>query len=295
MEEKKITIRKQKAPKDRTKLKLAVYGTLTILIILIAVFAPYITPYDPYKQDLGNALLPPCREYLLGTDRYGRDMLSRVIMGARYSVSSAVLLVVIITFAGSAVGTICGYHGGKLDAFLMRVSDIFLAFPGMVFAIAAASVMKGGILNAVVALGFISWPKYARIARSQVMAIKNAPYIDAARLAGSGPLKIILKHIIPNIAGPVLVTAVLDIGTMVMEIAGLSFLGLGAVPLTPEWGSMMSNGRSMLQTSPWVILAPGCGIFITVMVFNLLGDTVRDVLDPRQRKRRKPHYETAIT
>ena len=127
------------------------------------------------------------------------------------------------------------------------------------------------------------------------MAIKNAPYIDAARLAGSGPLKIILKHIIPNIAGPVLVTAVLDIGTMVMEIAGLSFLGLGAVPLTPEWGSMMSNGRSMLQTSPWVILAPGCGIFITVMVFNLLGDTVRDVLDPRQRKRRKPHYETAIT
>lgn len=295
MEEKKITIRKQKAPKDRTKLKLAVYGTLTILIILIAVFAPYITPYDPYKQDLGNALLPPCREYLLGTDRYGRDMLSRVIMGARYSVSSAVLLVVIITFAGSAVGTICGYHGGKLDAFLMRVSDIFLAFPGMVFAIAAASVMKGGILNAVVALGFISWPKYARIARSQVMAIKNAPYIDAARLAGSGPLKIILKHIIPNIAGPVLVTAVLDIGTMVMEIAGLSFLGLGAVPPTPEWGSMMSNGRSMLQTSPWVILAPGCGIFITVMVFNLLGDTVRDVLDPRQRKRRKPHYETAIT
>ena len=295
MEEKKITIRKLKAPKDRTKLKLAVYGTLTILIILIAVFAPYITPYDPYKQDLGNALLPPCREYLLGTDRYGRDMLSRVIMGARYSVSSAVLLVVIITFAGSAVGTICGYHGGKLDAFLMRVSDIFLAFPGMVFAIAAASVMKGGILNAVVALGFISWPKYARIARSQVMAIKNAPYIDAARLAGSGPLKIILKHIIPNIAGPVLVTAVLDIGTMVMEIAGLSFLGLGAVPPTPEWGSMMSNGRSMLQTSPWVILAPGCGIFITVMVFNLLGDTVRDVLDPRQRKRRKPHYETAIT
>lgn len=285
MEEKKITTRKQKVPRNRTKLKLTVYGALTIIIILIAVFAPYITPYDPYKQDLGNALLPPCREYLLGTDRYGRDMLSRVIMGARYSVSSAVLLVVIITFVGSTVGTICGYHGGKLDAFLMRVSDIFLAFPGMVFAIAAASIMKGGILNAVVALGFISWPKYARIARSQVMAIKNAPYIDAARLAGSGPLKIILKHIIPNIAGPVLVTAVLDIGTMMMEIAGLSFLGLGAVPPTPEWGSMMSNGRSMLQTSPWVVLAPGCGIFITVMVFNLLGDTVRDVLDPRQRKK----------
>ncbi|HJD36784.1 MAG TPA: ABC transporter permease [Candidatus Blautia ornithocaccae] len=273
--------------KDYTKIKLAVYGALTLLLILVAVFAPYITPYDPYEQDLGNALLAPCREYLLGTDRYGRDMLSRVIMGARSSISSAVLLVVIITVAGSIVGILCGYCQGKLDSFLMRLSDIFLAFPGMVFAIAAASVMSGGIMNAVAALAFISWPKYARIARSQVLTIKNAPYISAARLAGSGTGKIILKHIVPNIAGPVIVTAVLDIGTMMMEIAGLSFLGLGATPPTAEWGSMMSNGRSMLQTSPWVILAPGCAIFLTVMVFNLLGDTVRDILDPRQSRRNR--------
>lgn len=287
MEEKKITVRKQKIKKDYTKIKLAVYGALTLLLILVAVFAPYITPYDPYEQDLGNALLAPCREYLLGTDRYGRDMLSRVIMGARFSISSAVLLVVIITVAGSIVGILCGYCQGKLDSFLMRLSDIFLAFPGMVFAIAAASVMSGGIMNAVAALAFISWPKYARIARSQVLTIKNAPYISAARLAGSGTGKIILKHIVPNIAGPVIVTAVLDIGTMMMEIAGLSFLGLGATPPTAEWGSMMSNGRSMLQTSPWVILAPGCAIFLTVMVFNLLGDTVRDILDPRQSRRNR--------
>ena len=260
---------------------------MTLLLILVAVFAPYITPYDPYEQDLGNALLAPCREYLLGTDRYGRDMLSRVIMGARSSISSAVLLVVIITVAGSIVGILCGYCQGKLDSFLMRLSDIFLAFPGMVFAIAAASVMSGGIMNAVAALAFISWPKYARIARSQVLTIKNAPYISAARLAGSGTGKIILKHIVPNIAGPVIVTAVLDIGIMMMEIAGLSFLGLGATPPTAEWGSMMSNGRSMLQTSPWVILAPGCAIFLTVMVFNLLGDTVRDILDPRQSRRNR--------
>ncbi|HIX38063.1 MAG TPA: ABC transporter permease [Candidatus Blautia pullistercoris] len=273
--------------KDYTKIKLAVYGALTLLLILVAVFAPYITPYDPYEQDLGNALLAPCREYLLGTDRYGRDMLSRVIIGARSSISSAVLLVVIITVAGSIVGILCGYCQGKLDSFLMRLSDIFLAFPGMVFAIAAASVMSGGIMNAVAALAFISWPKYARIARSQVLTIKNAPYISAARLAGSGTGKIILKHIVPNIAGPVIVTAVLDIGTMMMEIAGLSFLGLGATPPTAEWGSMMSNGRSMLQTSPWVILAPGCAIFLTVMVFNLLGDTVRDILDPRQSRRNR--------
>lgn len=287
MEEKKITVRKQKIKKDYTKIKLAVYGALTLLLILVAVFAPYITPYDPYEQDLGNALLAPCREYLLGTDRYGRDMLSRVIMGARSSISSAVLLVVIITVAGSIVGILCGYCQGKLDSFLMRLSDIFLAFPGMVFAIAAASVMSGGIMNAVAALAFISWPKYARIARSQVLTIKNAPYISAARLAGSGTGKIILKHIVPNIAGPVIVTAVLDIGIMMMEIAGLSFLGLGATPPTAEWGSMMSNGRSMLQTSPWVILAPGCAIFLTVMVFNLLGDTVRDILDPRQSRRNR--------
>lgn len=287
MEEKKITVRKQKIKKDYTKIKLAVYGALTLLLILVAVFAPYITPYDPYEQDLGNALLATCREYLLGTDRYGRDMLSRVIMGARSSISSAVLLVVIITVAGSIVGILCGYCQGKLDSFLMRLSDIFLAFPGMVFAIAAASVMSGGIMNAVAALAFISWPKYARIARSQVLTIKNAPYISAARLAGSGTGKIILKHIVPNIAGPVIVTAVLDIGTMMMEIAGLSFLGLGATPPTAEWGSMMSNGRSMLQTSPWVILAPGCAIFLTVMVFNLLGDTVRDILDPRQSRRNR--------
>ena len=287
MEEKKITVRKQKIKKDYTKIKLAVYGALTLLLILVAVFAPYITPYDPYEQDLGNALLAPCREYLLGTDRYGRDMLSRVIMGARSSISSAVLLVVIITVAGSIVGILCGYCQGKLDSFLMRLSDIFLAFPGMVFAIAAASVMSGGIMNAVAALAFISWPKYARIARSQVLTIKNAPYITAARLAGSGTGKIILKHIVPNIAGPVIVTAVLDIGTMMMEVAGLSFLGLGATPPTAVWGSMMSNGRSMLQTSPWVILAPGCAIFLTVMVFNLLGDTVRDILDPRQSRRNR--------
>ena len=217
MREKKRTKRKQKVSRDWTKLKLVVCGALVLAILLTAVLAPYITPYDPYEQDLGKALLAPCREYLLGTDRYGRDMLSRVIMGARTSVFSAVFLVLIITVTGSMAGTVCGYHGGKLDTFLMRVSDVFLAFPGMVFAIAAASVLKGGLFGAVAALALISWPKYARIVRSQVMSIKNAPYIEAARLAGSGTGKIILKHMIPNIAGPVITTAVLDIGTLMIR------------------------------------------------------------------------------
>ena len=277
-------MREKKIVKDYTKQKMLVFGVLVGMVILIALFAPYLTPYDPYEQDLGNALLPPGKEHLLGTDRYGRDMLSRVMVGAQSTIFSALLLVVVITVMGSMIGIICGYHGGKLDVFLMRLSDIFLAFPGMVFAIAVASVMSGGIFNAVVALACISWPKYARITRSQVMAIKNMPYIEAAKLSGSGTLKIIRKHILPNIAGAIVVTAVLDIGTMIMEIAGLSFLGLGATPPTAEWGSMMSNGRSMLQTSPWVILAPGTAIFLTVMIFNLAGDTMRDILDPRQRK-----------
>ena len=280
-----ITVRSQRRTRDYTKIKLFTFGILAGILILIGLFAPWLTPYDPYEQNLGNALMPPGGEHLLGTERYGRDMLSRVIMGARSSIFSAVLLVLIITIAGSIVGIICGYHGGKLDSILMRTSDVFLAFPGMVFAIAAAGAFRGGILSAVAALALITWPKYARIARSQVLSIKGRSYIEASKLAGSGVRKIIWKHIIPNIAGPVIVTAVLDIGTMMMEIAGLSFLGLGATPPTAEWGSMMSNGRSMLQTSPWVILAPGFAIFITVMVFNLLGDTVRDVLDPRRRKK----------
>lgn len=283
--EEKITVREQKVAKSRTKRKMFFFGGLVFTVLLVAAFAPFLTPYDPYEQDLSIALQPPSAAHLLGTDRYGRDMLSRVIMGSQTTIFSALLLVAVITIVGGAVGIFCGYHGGKLDAFLMRVSDIFLAFPGMVFAIAVASVMSGGVINAVIALACISWPKYARITRSQVMMLKHLPYISAAKLSGCGVWKIICKHIVPNIAGLVIVTAVLDIGTMIMEIAGLSFLGLGAAPPTAEWGSMMSNGRSMLQTSPWVILSPGCAIFLTVMIFNLAGDTVRDVLDPRQRKR----------
>lgn len=281
--EKKKTTRKQKVQKDYARQKMVFFGTLVLLLLLAAAFAPYLAPYDPYEQDLANALKPPGAAHLLGTDRYGRDMLSRVIVGAQTTIFSALSLVAIVTAIGSAVGVFCGYRGGRLDAVLMRASDVFLAFPGMVFAIAVASVMSGGVMNAVLALACISWPKYARIARSQTMAIKNAPYIAAAKLSGSGPFKIIFRHVAPNIAGPIAVTAVLDIGTMIMEIAGLSFLGLGAAPPTAEWGSMMSNGRSMLQTSPWVILAPGCAIFLTVILFNLAGDTVRDLLDPRSR------------
>lgn len=274
----------QKQVHNNTKLKLIVLFIFVLGLLIVATLASYLVPYDPYEQDLNNALQPPDRVHILGTDRYGRDLLSRVIMGAQTTIYSALFLVVFITVIGTAIGMVCGYYGGILDSVVMRIADIFLAFPGMVFAIAVAGVTGGGILNAIIALACISWPKFARLSRSQVIMMKNMDYIAAARLAGSSTGAIMIRHILPNIIGSVLITAVLDIGTMIMELAGLSFLGLGAASPTAEWGSMMSNGRSMIQTAPWVILAPGTAIFITVVLFNLLGDTVRDVLDPKQKK-----------
>lgn len=274
----------QKQVHNNTKLKLIVLFIFVLGLLIVAALASYLVPYDPYEQDLNNALQPPDRVHILGTDRYGRDLLSRVIMGAQTTIYSALFLVAFITVIGTAIGMVCGYYGGILDSVVMRIADIFLAFPGMVFAIAVAGVTGGGILNAIIALACISWPKFARLSRSQVIMMKNMDYIAAARLAGSSTGAIMIRHILPNIIGSVLITAVLDIGTMIMELAGLSFLGLGAASPTAEWGSMMSNGRSMIQTAPWVILAPGAAIFITVVLFNLLGDTVRDVLDPKQKK-----------
>ena len=260
------------------------YLTLAGLLIFVAVCAPFLTPHDPYIQDLEGALVAPNETNWLGTDRYGRDVLSRVIMGSQTTLCASLLLLLTISVFGSFVGAICGYKGGRLDIFLMRLSDIFLAFPQMVFAIAAAGALGGGLFNAAAALAIIGWPKYARIARGLVLTIRSMPYMEAARMAGTDSIGMLLHHVLPNIAGPVLVTAALDIGTIIMELAGLSFLGLGAMPPTAEWGAMMNNGRSMLQTAPWVILAPGSAIFITVAVFNLLGDKIRDVMDPKSQK-----------
>ena len=256
---------------------------LAVLLLFMAIFAQYICPYDPYEQNLIMAQKPPSLAHPLGTDRYGRDMLSRIIIGSTTSIFATLLLVAIITILGTGIGTVCGWNGGRLDTVLMRISDLFLAFPGLVFALAVAGVLGGGVHNAIIALAVISWPKYARLARGLTLAQKNAPYLMAARLAGSSTPKLLAKHILPNIAGPILVTSVLDIGTMMMELAGLSFLGLGVKPPRAEWGSMINEGRSMLQVSPWMVLAPGAAIFVTVMVFNLLGDTLRDYMDPKQR------------
>ena len=285
--EKKITVRKQKIRKNHARAKLIFFLILTAVLLLIAAFAKYLCPYDPYTQDLTLAQKAPCPEHLLGTDRYGRDMLSRVITGSTVSIYGTLILVAVITVVGTVIGILCGWRGGKTEAVLMRISDLFLAFPGLVFALAVAAVLGGGIQNAIIALAVISWPKFARLARGLTLTQKASPYLMAAKLSGSSTGKLLIKHILPNIAGPILVTAVLDIGTMMMELAGLSFLGLGVKPPMAEWGSMINDGRSMLQIAPWMVLAPGAAIFITVMIFNLLGDTVRDYMDPRERNRGK--------
>ena len=270
--------RKPKKQKNYLKKRFFIFATLALILVVGSYFSECLCPYDPYEQNLSIVKASPSLAHPFGTDRYGRDMLSRVILGAQTTVFSALALVLIISVTGTILGMIGGYFGGKIDDLIMRISDLFLAFPGMVFAIAVAGVLSGGLKSAVIALACISWTKFARLARSQTLTVKEMPYIAAAKLSGCNGMQILLRHIFPNIAGTMIVTAMLDIGTMIMELAGLSFLGLGATPPMAEWGSMMSNGRSMLQTCPWIVIAPGIAMFVTVAIFNLLGDTVRDMI-----------------
>ena len=279
----KPTVRVQPVRTDHLRKKLIFFATLAILLIVASFFSEHLCPYDPYEQNLALAKAASSAEHLLGTDRYGRDMLSRVITGSYTSIFSTLLLVGFITVFGSMVGIICAWTGKWVDTLLMRLSDMFLAFPGLVFALAVAAVLGGGVHNAIFALAAISWPKYARLARSQTLAMQSAAYMQAAKMAGCSTIQMVRKHVVPNISGPILVTAMLDIGTMMMELAGLSFLGLGAKPPIPEWGSMMSDTRNLLATQPWITLSPGVAIFVSVMICNLLGDTVRDWLDPKNR------------
>lgn len=280
----KPTVREPQKKKNNIKIRLVIFGGLALLLIIASLFSEHLCPYNPYIQDLDNAKAAPSMAHLLGTDRYGRDMLSRVIVGSKTSIYSTLLLVAFITVFGTIIGIICGWKGKWLDSLLMRISDMFLAFPGLVFALAVAAVLGGGVQNAIIALAAISWPKYARVARSQTLSIKDTAFIRAAKLSGCSTFKILIKHVLPNIFGPILVTAMLDIGTMMMELSGLSFLGLGAKPPVAEWGSMMSDTRNLLMTNPYVTLSPGFAILISVMIFNLLGDTVRDWLDPKNER-----------
>ena len=272
---------------NRNRFRLKLFLVLAVVLLLAALFSRQLCPYDPDLQNLTEAMKPPGLSHPFGTDRYGRDLLSRVLVGGRTSIFSALFLVLVTAMTGTVVGMTAGWAGGILDTRLMRLTDLFLAFPGLVFALAVAGVLGGGLGNAVLALAVVGWPKFARLSRSLTLAEKEKTYLCAARLSVNGPLKLLFFHVLPTISGQILVTAVLDIGTMIMELAGLSFLGLGVKPPMAEWGSMINDGRSMLQVAPWMVLAPGIAVFVTVMIFNLLGDAVRDELSPGQRQKER--------
>lgn len=259
-----------------------VFCLLALGVIAVAVFAPFIVPHDPYEAVLSDAVQAPNAEHWFGTDRMGRDLFSRVIYGARTSLTTALSLVCVIMLVGTFLGIIAGYFGGILDAVIMRVSDMMISFPGMVLAIAVAGILGANMKNAVLAISIVSWTKYARLARSLVLKIRNRDYIAAARVTGSTTGHILWKYMLPNALPTILITGATDIGNMMLEIAGLSFLGFGAAPPTAEWGLMLNEGRAYMTAAPWLMVFPGLAIFITVVVFNLLGDSLRDVLDTRE-------------
>lgn len=266
----------------KTNRAFAFASALVLLLILLALAAPLIAPYDPLAAEMKNAYLPPSGEHLFGTDKLGRDCFSRILYGASYSLSSVLLLVAVIFAVGTSLGVAAGYFGGKTDTVIMRISDMMISFPGMILAIAIAGILGGSLINAIIALTIVSWTKYARLARSMVLKIKKRDFVEAAVVNGGKPLHILSRHIVPNILPLMVISAASDIGAMMMELAGLSFLGFGSQPPAPEWGLMLNEGRQQLQTAPWLMVFPGLAIFVTVVIFNLWGDALRDVLDPRQ-------------
>lgn len=262
---------------------LAMAGLVIIgLLLVVAAFAPWLAPHDPIAQSLQNRLQPPLSPgHLLGTDDFGRDILTRILYGARITLAVIALVAVTAPVLGLIVGAVAGYFGGWVDAVLMRVTDIFLAFPRLILALALVAVLGPGIENAVLAIALTAWPPYARVARAETLTVRNADYIAAVRLQGAGATRIILGHIMPMCLPSVIIRVTLDMAGVILIAAGLGFLGLGAQPPLPEWGLMISAGRKYLFEQWWVATMPGLAIFIVSLGFNLLGDGLRDVLDPR--------------
>ena len=259
-----------------------VFSILAVCIILTAVFAPVVTRgVDPLKGALVDALLPPCKEHIFGTDKMGRDIFSRVIYGARASLSATFGVVALIFLVGTVTGVLAGYFGGVIDAVIMRIADMMLAFPGLVLALAVAGIMGASIKNAIIAIVVVSWTKYARLARSLVMKIRDRDYVSAAIVTGSKTPYMLFRYMLPNALPTLIITAATDIGSMMLELAAMSFLGFGAKPPAPEWGYMLNEGRACMQSAPWLMIFPGLAIFVVVVVFNMLGDSIRDILDPR--------------
>jgi peptide/nickel transport system permease protein len=252
------------------------------ILALTAIFAPLLAPHDPYLQSLDGRLMAPSLTHLLGTDELGRDMLSRLIYGTRITVYIVVLVAVIATPIGLAVGTTAGYLGGWVDTVLMRVTDVFLALPGLILALGIVAALGPGIGNAVIAIALTVWPPIARLARAETLTIRHADYINAMRVQGASSFRIILRHVVPNCIPSVIVRITLNMAGIVLAAAALGFLGLGAQPPVAEWGAMLAVGRQYMSGYWWITLVPGLAILIVSLAFNLLGDALRDVFDPRQ-------------
>jgi peptide/nickel transport system permease protein len=262
---------------------LALFGFAILAVLLItAVFAPVLAPYDPRAIDLRARFAPPGGEHPFGTDAAGSDVLSRVIHGSRLALMSGVVVLVISALGGSLLGLFAGFRGGWVDEVLMRITDMFLAFPGLILAMAVvAALQRRGILVVVVAIAIRWWAPYARMMRAQVLTLRELDYVEAARAAGVPRGRILLRHILPNAMSPIIVQATLDLGYIILTAASLSFLGFGAQPGEPDWGRMVADGREHLRDAWWVVTFPGLAILFTVMAFNLVGDAARDIFDPR--------------
>jgi peptide/nickel transport system permease protein len=263
---------------------LAAVGLVAIAaLVLAAGLADWLAPYDPTEQALERMLEPPGRTHWLGTDDLGRDILSRLLHGARVSLAVGVLSVGLSLVAGVGLGLVAGYRGGWVDEVLMRVMDGLLAFPALVLALAITAALGPSLRNAMLAIGIVGIPGFARLVRGQVLSLRAREFVEAARAAGSGDTRIVLRHIVPGTLAPVIVHGSLRVAFAVLAEAGLSFLGLGTQPPTPSWGAMLNTGREYLEMAPWLALAPGAAIFVTTLSFNFLGDGLRDALDPRLR------------
>lgn len=260
-------------------------GSVVLLFLLLALFPGLFTPYDPLLTDLAIRLEPPSAAHWFGTDDLGRDTLTRVVYGARISLLVGLVSVLIAMAIGTAIGVIAGYYGGVVGEVLMRGIDIVLAFPSILLAILIVAILGPGLTNAMIAIGIVNVPIYARLLRSTTLQIRGLEFIEAAHAVGVSNTTIIMKHILPNCLSPLIVQATLGIGAAILETAGLGFLGLGVQPPTPEWGTMLSQAKDFIRTAPWILAFPGVAITLVVVAFNLMGDGLRDLLDPRTAKK----------
>jgi len=263
-----------------------VAGLLLIAgLVVLAVAAPYVAPADPIQTNVAGRLQPPGRQHLFGTDQLGRDILSRVLHGSRISLRIAILTAIIAAGIGAPLGIVAGYFRGRVDDLLMRVTDMFMAFPRLILAMAIAAALRPTLENVVIAISLAAWPAYARLARSVTLGLREENFVEAARALGASPLRVLARHIFPGVVSPITIQVSLDMGGIILTAAGLGFIGFGAQPPTPEWGVMISEGRNYITTQWWLSTFPGIAISLVVLGFNLLGDGIRDVMDPRLRGR----------